>query len=143
MNSHGSKLYLPYSISFNLWKCSQNFLGLSAKEKFFCAVFTYSIKWVHEIWNHATATKKCTKKHDARAKFLFCYYKPVALLMFFLPSPSLLLKLHIVVIQKFCYHGNLTSHFSSLFLLGITVVSREIEDSVYANFGGVTKQEAL
>ena len=22
--------------------------------------------------------KKCTKKRDARAKFLFCYYKPIA-----------------------------------------------------------------
>ena len=30
------------------------------------------------------------------------------------PSPSSLLKLPIVVIQKFCYHGNVTSHFPSL-----------------------------
>ena len=29
---------------------------------------------------------------------------------------SLLLKLPIVEIQKFCYHGNLTSHFSSLLM---------------------------
>ena len=29
-------------------------------------------------------------------------------------SPSSLLKLPLVVIQKLCYHGNLTSHFSSL-----------------------------
>ena len=28
--------------------------------------------------------------------------------------PSTLLKLSIVVIQKFCYHGNVTSHFSLL-----------------------------
>ena len=27
------------------------------------------------------------------------------------PSPSSLLKLSIVVIQKFCYHGNVTSHW--------------------------------
>ena len=35
-------------------------------------------------------------------------------LPFSLPSTSSLLKLPIVVIQKFCYHGNVTSHFSSL-----------------------------
>ena len=34
---------------------------------------------------------------------------------FSLPSLSLLLKLAIIVIQKFCYQGNMTSHFSSLF----------------------------
>ena len=34
--------------------------------------------------------------------------------MFFCCSPSPLQKLPIVVIQKFCYHGNVTSHFSSL-----------------------------
>ena len=32
--------------------------------------------------------KKCTKKRDARAKLLFCYYKPIAYLLFLLPSPS-------------------------------------------------------
>ena len=37
--------------------------------------------------------KKCTKKRDARAKLLFCYYKPIAYLLFLLPSPSSLLKL--------------------------------------------------
>ena len=35
---------------------------------------------------------------------------------FSLPSPSLLLKLPIVVIRKCSYHGNVTSHFSSLLL---------------------------
>ena len=33
--------------------------------------------------------------------------------LFFCCSPSPLQKLPIVVIQKFCYHGNVTSHFSS------------------------------
>ena len=32
-------------------------------------------------------------------------------LLFSLPSPSSLLKLPIVVIHKFCYHGNVTSHW--------------------------------
>ena len=47
--------------------------------------------------------------------FCFANCKLIAFLPFSLPSPSLLLKLLIVVIQKFCYHGNVTSHFSSLF----------------------------
>ena len=33
--------------------------------------------------------KKCTKKRDALAKLLFCYYKPIAYLPFLLPSPLL------------------------------------------------------
>ena len=41
-------------------------------------------------------------EHDARAEFSF-------------PSPSSLVKLPNVLIQKFCYHGNVTSHFFSLF----------------------------
>ena len=40
--------------------------------------------------------------------------KPITFLPFSLPSPSSLLKLPIVLIQKFCYHGNMTSLFSSL-----------------------------
>ena len=59
-------------ISFNLWKCSQNFLGLSLKEKFFCLVFTYSKKRARDIRNHAMTTRKCTKNRDACSKFLFC-----------------------------------------------------------------------
>ena len=35
-------------------------------------------------------------------------------LLLFCCSPSPLQKLSVVVIQKFCYHGNVTSHFSSL-----------------------------
>ena len=37
--------------------------------------------------------KKCTKKHDARAKLLFFVSKPTALLPFSLTSASSLLKL--------------------------------------------------
>ena len=44
----------------------------------------------------------------------FYFAKPIAFLPFSLFSPSSLLKLFIVVIQNFCYHGNVTSHFSSL-----------------------------
>ena len=37
--------------------------------------------------------EKCTKRRDARAKLLFCQFKPIAFLPFLLPSPSSLLKL--------------------------------------------------
>ena len=60
-----------------------------------------------------------SKKRDARVKLLFCYSKLIAFLSFSLLSPSSLLELPIAVIQKFCYHGNMTSHFSSLFQLMI------------------------
>ena len=41
-------------------------------------------------------------------------YKPTAFLPFLLLSPLSLLKLPIIVIQKFCHHGNVMTHFSSL-----------------------------
>ena len=41
--------------------------------------------------------------------------KLIAFLPLLLPSPSSLLKVPIVLIQKLCYHGNMTSHFSLLF----------------------------
>ena len=37
--------------------------------------------------------KKCKKRRDARTKLLFFQSKPIAFLMFSLPSPSSLLKL--------------------------------------------------
>ena len=43
--------------------------------------------------SRAMMAPKCTKKHDARAKLLFCYSKPISFLPFSLPSPSSLLKL--------------------------------------------------
>ena len=64
--------------------------------------------------SRATTAKKRTKKHDARTQLLLCWYKPIAYLLLSLPSLASLLKLPIVVIQKFCYHGNVTSDFSSL-----------------------------
>ena len=46
-----------------------------------------------------------------------CCFDNVNLLLvlpFLLPSPSSLLKVPTVVIQKFCYHANVRSHFSYL-----------------------------
>ena len=65
-------------------------------------------------YSHATTAKKFTKKRDAGAKLLFCYLNLLLFLPFSLPSALSLLKVPIVGIQIFCYHGNITSHFSSL-----------------------------
>ena len=40
--------------------------------------------------------------------------EPIAFFQFSFPSPASLRKSPTVVIQKFCYHGNVSSHFSSL-----------------------------
>ena len=80
-------------------------LRLEKNKETFCVVLTYSIERAREIRKfscRATTAKKCTKTRDARAKLFSCC------------SPLPLKKLPLVVIQKFCYHGNVTSHFSSL-----------------------------
>ena len=59
------------------------------------------------------------KKAWCTCKVVVLLSKLIAFSRFLLPSPSssLSLKFPIVVIQKFCYHGNtVTSHFSSLLL---------------------------
>ena len=88
--------------------------SLQKEKETFCVVLTYSIKRAREIGSFMSQSgknvKKCTEKRDARAKLIFCQSKP----FFFCCSPSPLQRLPIVVIQKFCYHGNVTSHFSSL-----------------------------
>ena len=69
-------------------------------------MLTYFVKRVRDEevsrCGHATTAKKRTKKRDSRAE---CKAMPL---------PASFLKLPIVVIQKFCYHGNVKSHFSSL-----------------------------
>ena len=42
------------------------------KRKFLCCVHLLHEASVREIRNRATTGKKCTKKHDAHEKFLFC-----------------------------------------------------------------------
>ena len=84
----------------------------------FCAVFTYSIKWAHEIReihvSRATTAKKCIKSL-LTCKVVVLLIKPTAFLTFSLLLLSLLLKFPIVVIQKFCCHDvKVMSHFSSL-----------------------------
>ena len=86
------------------------------KRKFLCCVHPVHKAGARNVscYRRAMTATKCTKKRDARAKLLPCQSKPVVFLPFLFSSPSLLVKLPLVVIQKFCYHGNVTSHLSSL-----------------------------
>ena len=68
-------------------------------------------KRAREMRNRATTAKSLMHVQS----FCFANYKPIVFLPFSLPSPSLLLKLHISVIQKFCYHGNVMSYTSPLY----------------------------
>ena len=54
-------------------------------------------------------------------------------LLLFCCSPSALQKLPVVVIQKFCYHGNVMSHFSSL--LFALLFMRTIITKFYSTLG--------
>ena len=52
------------------------------------------------------------KKARCTCKDVFCQSKPIVSLLFGVAVAKTPYK--VVVIQKFCYHGNVTSHFSSL-----------------------------
>ena len=119
MDSHCFKLHRSHLISFNLSNVSEIFWFKSEgtvskfrkrKIKFLCSAHLLhkTGAWNYEVScrSRAATAKKYTKKRDAGAKFFFCQSKPI---VFFCWSPSPLQKLPIVVIQKFCYHGNLTS----------------------------------
>ena len=61
----------------------------------------------HEIRKFYVAVKQQQLRNGQKnvmniQKLLFCLYKPIAFLPFWLLSPSLLLKHLIVVIQEFC-----------------------------------------
>ena len=86
------------------------------KRKFLCCVHRVHKAGARNVscYRRAMTATKCTKKRDARAKLLFCQSKPIAFLPVSFSSPSSLVKHTLVVIQKFCYHGNVTSHLSSL-----------------------------
>ena len=112
-------------MSFNLsnvgeifWVNSERTVSKVRKRKF-CVLLTYSLKRACEIRKFHVAVvqqrlRNVQKKRDARAKLFFVF---VSLnLLFFCRSPSPLQKLSVVVIQKFCYYGNVTSHFSYHFL---------------------------
>ena len=80
-------------------------------------MFNHFIKRASEIRKFHVAVVQRRLRNIQKSKMHVqscCFANPIAFFPFSLPSPSFLLKLPIVVIQKFCYHGNMTSHFSSL-----------------------------
>ena len=89
------------------------YLSLEKEKETFCVMFTCSVKRARFSFlcrSRATMAKKCAK--NAMHVQSFCFtnivIKLLALLPFSLPSSSLLPKLPFVVIQNFCYHGNVT-----------------------------------
>ena len=84
-------------------------------------MLTHFVKRVHEIKKFQVAAVKRWLR-NVQEKVMFCWYKPIAFFHFSLLSLVSLLKLPIVVIQKFCYHGNMTSHFSPLLYLQLFFV---------------------
>ena len=83
-------------------------------------MFTYSVKQAREIRKfHVAVVQRGLKNVQKRVMHVqSCNFANVNLLLFAVlfavASPSSLLMFPIVVIQKFCYHGNMTSHFSLL-----------------------------
>ena len=80
-------------------------------------MFTNSIKQARQIRKfHVPVVHQWlgnNKKVCCTCKFVVSHNKPIALLLFSFLLRSLL-ELPVVAIQKFCYHGNVTSYFSSL-----------------------------
>ena len=122
-NSHCFKLHRSYSLSFNLSNVGEIFWIQSERKRkrkrnFLCCVHLLrkagSVKLEVSCRSHAMMAIKCAKKRHARAQLLFTNINLLPFLPFSSSSPSLLTKLPSVVIQKFLYHGNMTSYFSSL-----------------------------
>ena len=95
------------------------YLSLKKEKENSCAVFTNSIKRAREIrkFHVVVVQRRQRNVQKSMMHVQSCCFAHINLLFFLpfsLPLPSLLLKLPIVVIQKCCYHGNVTSHFSSL-----------------------------
>ena len=65
--------------------------------------------------SRATTAEKPTKSVMHVHSCCFADINLLVFFQFFLTSPASLPKLPVVAIQKFCYHGNVTSHFSSLY----------------------------
>ena len=120
-NSHCFKLHRSYSLSFNLSNVGEIFWIESERKRkrnFLCCVHLLrkagSVKSEVSCRSRVMMAIKCAKKRHALAQLLFTNINLLPFLPFSSPSPSLLTKLPFVVIQKFLYHGNVTSYFSSL-----------------------------
>ena len=101
---------------FSWLNAKEPYVSLEQEKQNFCVVVTNSIKRAREIRKFHVAVVQQRLRNVQKSvmhvqRWFFCQSKPIV----FCHSPSPLQKLPIVVIQKFCYHGNVTSHFSSLF----------------------------
>ena len=95
------------------------YLSLEKEKQNHCAAFTNSIKRAREIRKFQVTDLQRWLRNVQKSVMhvqscCFAHINRLVFLPFSLPSPSLLLKLSIVVILKCCYHGNVTSHFYSL-----------------------------
>ena len=120
MDLHCFKLHWSYLICQMLAKFSGSnpnglYLGWENEKETFCFVLTYFIKWAHEIRKYHVAVMQQLLRNAQKSVMHMqsCFFADLNLL-FCCCSPSPLQKLPIVVIQKFCNHGNVTSRFSPL-----------------------------
>ena len=115
-----SSLILFNFISFV--KCWRHFLVVNPKGPYislekekglFCVLFCYFIKRAHEIrkFHVAVVQPRLRNVQKSVMHVQSCCFANNLLLCLLFSLPSSLLKLSIVVIQKFCYHGNVTSHW--------------------------------
>ena len=92
------------------------YLSLDKEKENFCVVLTYSMERAREIRKFHVAVLQQRLRNvqksvmHVKSCFFFCQSKPIACFLFAVEVQ----KLPVVVIQKFCYHGDATSHFSSL-----------------------------
>ena len=117
MDSHCFKLHRAYLISFNLsnvgeifWVKSERTLSKVWRKIHFCVVFTDSLYRTCEIrrFHVAVAQQRLRVMHMQS-----CSFANLNLLLFAVRRRRCK-KLPIVVIDKFCYHGNVTSYLSTL-----------------------------
>ena len=124
VNSHCFKLHRSYSVSFNLFKCRRNSLGLNPKPPYvssekenFCAVFINCIERVREISKlHVAFLQRLLRNVQKKGWFA------VLVVVFCRPCLSSIL----LWCTNFCYHGNVTSHspLNSAFLSRSCLSSR-------------------
>ena len=85
-----------------------------------CVLFTYSLKWALEIrkFHVAIVQRRLRNVQKSVMHVQICCFANTNLFFFagLVAVAVVVAKLPIVVVQKFCYHGNWTSHFSSFFL---------------------------
>ena len=127
MDSHCFKIHRSYLVSFNLSNFGEIFWvkskrTLENEKENFCVVLTYSMERACEIRKFQVAVvqqrlrnvQKSVMHVKSCCLFVFFFFFANLNLLFFFLFAVEVQKLPVVVIQKFCYHGDATSHFSSL-----------------------------